>query len=102
MSGPTSTDPRITAAIEAGRIPKGISIAWLEQSRDKPATGAIIFVTLLTGVLVLCRIASRALVLRRTGLDDWLALLGLVSASTTHGFDSRKTLTLYHSFRPFL
>ncbi|KAK3345530.1 hypothetical protein B0H65DRAFT_208549 [Neurospora tetraspora] len=77
MSNTTSTDPRITRAIEAGRIPEGISIAWLEESRDKPATGAIIFVTVLTGIVVLCRIASRAFVLRRTGLDDWLALLCL-------------------------
>ncbi|KAK1775486.1 hypothetical protein QBC45DRAFT_422080 [Copromyces sp. CBS 386.78] len=77
MSNTTSTDPRITRALQAGRVPENITTAWLEESRDDSAIGAIIFVTVLAAVVVLSRIASRVLVLRRTGLDDWLALLGL-------------------------
>ncbi|KAK3950860.1 hypothetical protein QBC32DRAFT_6385 [Pseudoneurospora amorphoporcata] len=77
MSNTTSTDPRVTRALQAGRVPENITTAWLEESRDDSAIGAIIFVTILTAVIVLSRIASRVLVLRRTGLDDWLALLGL-------------------------
>ena len=81
MSNTTSTDPRIARAILEGRIPEEISIAYLEESRDDSAIGAIIFVTVLTGVIVILRIASRAFVLNRTGPDDWLAVLGLVSTS---------------------
>ena len=82
MSNTTSTDPRVTRALQAGRVPEGVSVAWLEESRDNSAIGAIIFVTVLTGIVVSLRIASRAFVLNRTGLDDWLAVLGLVTAST--------------------
>lgn len=77
MSNMTSADPRIARAIVEGRIPEEITVAYLEESRDKPAIGAIIFITVLTGVVVTCRVLSRAFVLHRTGLDDWLSVTGL-------------------------
>lgn len=72
-------DSKVAAAIAAGRVPDGISEAYLNETRDGPATAGIIFVTALTGLFVLGRLSSRAFLVRRFGADDWLTLLSFVS-----------------------
>jgi hypothetical protein len=82
MNTPTASgisDPAVASAVAAGRVPPDITIAWLEESRDQAAIAAITFVLVLTSLVVIGRLISRALVLKRFGYDDGLAALSLVS-----------------------
>ncbi|PHH91759.1 hypothetical protein CDD83_10403 [Cordyceps sp. RAO-2017] len=69
---------RVNDAIDAGRVPEDITADFLLQSRDRPAIVGIIVVTSLTFFVVICRMLSRTLILKRFGLDDSLALASLV------------------------
>ncbi|KAI6773855.1 hypothetical protein HG531_000704 [Fusarium graminearum] len=69
------TDPKVTKAFEDGRVPKGITADYLNQSRDASAIAGIVFVTALTSIIVLGRLASRAFLMRRFGFDDGLTLI---------------------------
>lgn len=73
------TDPKVTKAFEDGRVPKGITADYLNQSRDASAIAGIVFVTALTSIIVLGRLASRAFLMRRFGFDDGLTLISWVS-----------------------
>lgn len=73
------TDPKVAQAIADGRVPKGVTAAYLNQSKDAPAIVGIILVTCLTSIIVLGRLASRAFLIRRFGLDDSLTLVSWVS-----------------------
>ncbi|UNI17962.1 hypothetical protein JDV02_004265 [Purpureocillium takamizusanense] len=68
----------VDEAIAAGRVPAGITAAYLNESRDQPAIAGIIFVTALTFVVVVGRLLSRAFIVRRFGFDDGLALISLL------------------------
>ena len=70
----------VNAAIATGRVPEGVSANYLKQSRDGSAIGAITFVCVLTVVVVVSRCASRLFIVKFFGIDDALALAGLVSA----------------------
>ncbi len=73
-------DPRITQAFEDGRVTEeGITPEFLSESKDQEAIIAIIFVTALTFFIVCCRLLSRIFIVKRFGVDDALALCGLVS-----------------------
>lgn len=69
----------IGAAAADGRIPSGISLEYLAESRDQSSKIAILFVAALTFVLVVMRGFVRLFLIRSFGLDDALALLTLVS-----------------------
>ncbi|KAM0217987.1 hypothetical protein ACHAPA_011024 [Fusarium lateritium] len=69
------SDPKVAQAIADGRVPKGITADYLNETKDAPAIAGIIFVTCLTSIVVLGRLASRALLIRRFGFDDALTLL---------------------------
>ncbi|RAL13924.1 uncharacterized protein BO97DRAFT_332864, partial [Aspergillus homomorphus CBS 101889] len=73
---------RISAAIEAadaaGRIPAGVSLEYLAQSRDRPAKIAILFGCALTAVIVAARCYARIFFLKRFGMDDALAVFTLM------------------------
>lgn len=71
-------DPKVTKAAAEGRLPEGITEAFLNESKDKPATIAIIVVTILASCVVICRLVSRAFVVKRIGVDDGLAMGSLV------------------------
>ncbi|OAA69678.1 hypothetical protein ISF_02948 [Cordyceps fumosorosea ARSEF 2679] len=71
------SDPKIVAAIASGKVPKEISEAFLSESKDQPAIIAIVIVAILTSFVVLSRLASRAFVVKRVGIDDGLALASL-------------------------
>ncbi|EGX97040.1 hypothetical protein CCM_01699 [Cordyceps militaris CM01] len=71
------TDAKVAAAIASGKVPEGITEAFLNESKDKPAIIAIVIVAVLTSCVVLCRLASRAFIVKRVGVDDGLALASL-------------------------
>lgn len=71
-------DPRVEAAIAAGRVPEDISAEHLSETRDQPAIVGILFVTALTTFVVVARLLSRAYIVQRFGLDDGVALISLV------------------------
>jgi fucose permease len=73
------SDPKVARAIADGKVPKGITADYLNETKDTPAIAGIIFVTCLTSIIVLGRLASRALLIRRFGFDDALTLLSWVS-----------------------
>ncbi|KAG5743302.1 hypothetical protein H9Q72_011775 [Fusarium xylarioides] len=52
--------------------------AYLNESKDAPAIVGIILVTCITSIIVLGRLASRAFLIRRFGLDDSLTLVSWV------------------------
>ncbi|OAQ92537.1 proteinrelated to integral membrane protein pth11 [Purpureocillium lilacinum] len=68
----------VDEAIAAGRVPAGITAAYLKESKDQPAIAGIIFVTVLTFIVVVGRLLSRAFIVRRFGFDDGLALVSLL------------------------
>ncbi|KAJ6438762.1 proteinrelated to integral membrane protein pth11 [Purpureocillium lavendulum] len=68
----------VDEAIAAGRVPAGITAAYLKESKDQPAIAGIIFVTALTFVVVVARLLSRAFIVRRFGFDDGLALVSML------------------------
>lgn len=70
--------PDILAAQAAGRIPDGISVSYLAQSRDHSAIVGIVFLVCLTGVLMALRLYARMFIVKKTGLDDALAILTMV------------------------
>lgn len=72
------SDPKVAEAIASGRVPEGITEAFLNESKDQPAIIAIVIVTVLVSGVVLCRLASRVFVVKRVGVDDGLALGSLV------------------------
>jgi len=71
-------DSAVSDAIEAGRVPEGVSAEYLSDSKDLPATAAIIVITAVTLILVMGRALSRGILVGRFGFDDGLAVLGLV------------------------
>ena len=68
----------IDSAQAAGRIPSGISLDYLAQSRDQSAKIAILFVGCLTIVIVVARCYARIFLVKSFGLDDALAAFTLV------------------------
>ena len=68
----------IQQAYEDGRIPEGISLEYLAESRDYGPVVAILFVGVLTFLIFSFRIYGRIFLVRKFGLDDWLALLAMV------------------------
>lgn len=68
----------ILAADAAGRIPSGVSLEYLAQSRDSSAIVGIIFMICFTGLLMIVRLYARAFIVKKIGLDDALAVLTLV------------------------
>ncbi|KAH6888466.1 hypothetical protein B0T10DRAFT_562041 [Thelonectria olida] len=73
------SDPKVAQAIKDGRVPDTVTAAYLNQSRDAPAIAGIIFVAVLTSIVVLGRLGSRAFLIRRFGMDDTLTLFSWIS-----------------------
>lgn len=59
-------------------IPPSITPAYLAESRDGPAIGAILAIGILTLLLLLLRYYARLFLVKNFGLDDKLALLSMV------------------------
>jgi hypothetical protein len=75
------SDPLVSQAIADGRVPEEISATYLNETKDAAAIAGIIFVTTLTSLIVILRLVSRAFLLRRFGLDDYLTLASWVRQS---------------------
>jgi hypothetical protein len=69
----------IAYAYSEGHIPPGITLATLLQSRDGPTKIGIYAVFILAFIFLLFRCYSRIFVVKRFGLDDWLACITFVS-----------------------
>ncbi|KAH8705883.1 hypothetical protein BGW36DRAFT_19069 [Talaromyces proteolyticus] len=78
MSNLTDVPADIAHAFEVGNIPPGITVEFLMESRDGPTKAAIYFLFFFTFALMLARCYSRIFVVRKFGLDDWLACLTLI------------------------
>ncbi|KAJ4321495.1 hypothetical protein N0V84_005298 [Fusarium piperis] len=72
------SDSDVARAIADGRVPEGITADYLNETKDAPAIAGIVFVTVLTSIVVLGRLASRAFLIRRFGLDDALTLISWI------------------------
>ncbi|KAJ5697365.1 hypothetical protein N7488_011049 [Penicillium malachiteum] len=68
----------ILAAYAAGRIPDGVSLSYLAQSRDKSALVGILFMVCFTGILMVLRLYARVFLVKKVGFDDWLAIVTLL------------------------
>lgn len=68
----------IAYAYSVGHIPADITLATLLESRDGPSKTGIYAVFALTFIFLLFRCYSRIFVVKRFGLDDWLACLTFV------------------------
>ncbi|KAK7423395.1 hypothetical protein QQZ08_009072 [Neonectria magnoliae] len=73
------SDPKVAEAIADGRVPDTVTADFLNQTKDAPAIAGIVFVTILTSIIVLSRLASRAFLIRRFGIDDTLTLLSWIA-----------------------
>lgn len=68
----------IHVANATGRIPDGITLSYLAESRDRPAIVGIIFMVCFAGLLMLVRLYARLVLVKKLGLDDALAVLTMV------------------------
>ncbi|KAK4540017.1 hypothetical protein LTR36_009833 [Oleoguttula mirabilis] len=78
MSSPIDSQAIKAALARPNYIPLDITAALLEESRDKSAIVAILFVGALVYVFVALRSYARVFITKHFGLDDWLALLTLI------------------------
>lgn len=85
----------IARAMASGAVPAQITADYLMESRDRPAIVALIFLTVLTVIVVGTRCVSRLFILKIFGLDDYLALLSLVSPLCLSGSLSAQILMLW-------
>jgi len=80
MASPTNTQLIEAALANASNdIPADVSLAFLQQSKDRGAIVAILFITSFVLVVVAVRSFARCASARGSGLDDWLAATALVS-----------------------
>jgi len=56
-----------------------VSPEYLLESRDAPAIAGIIAVPIIAFIVVVMRTYSRAFIIRKLGMDDWLTLVTFVS-----------------------
>ncbi|CRG89072.1 hypothetical protein PISL3812_06107 [Talaromyces islandicus] len=75
---PSNVPADIAHAYEVGNVPPGITPEFLMESRDGPTKAAIYFLFFLTMAFMLGRCYSRIFVVRKFGLDDWLACVTFV------------------------
>lgn len=97
------SDRKVADAIASGKVPEGITEAFLNESKDQPAIVAIVIVAVLTSCVVICRLVSRVFVVKRVGVDDGLALGSLVlflpNGSCIARFANHYSTDLLHHIR---
>jgi hypothetical protein len=82
MAIPADIQAKFAAANQSS-IPPGITPAYLAENRDKAPIAAIYFIFGLAVTLLLLRSFARIVLVKHFGLDDWLAVLTLVSIPAT-------------------
>lgn len=75
---PTGGDAAVAEAYAAGRIPPEVSVAYLDEDRDTPSMVASIIMFALTLAVVNGRAFSRFFLRKSFGVDDALAVIGMV------------------------
>jgi len=80
MASPTNTQ-LIEAALAdpSNEIPADVTLAFLQESKDRGAIIAILFITSFVLVVVAVRSYARCVSARGFGLEDWLAVTALAS-----------------------
>ena len=82
MASPTDTKGiEAVLANPPADMPSDLTLAFLQESRDRGAIIAILVITSFVMIVVALRSYARYISVRGFGLDDWLALLALVSWS---------------------
>lgn len=80
MASPTNTKGILAVLADPpSDMPSDLTLAFLQESRDRGAIIAILFITSFVMVVAALRSYARYFSVRGFGLDDWLALLALVS-----------------------
>ena len=79
MASPVNTQAIQAALAKPNYVPPGVTLQFMEQNRDQPAIIAILFVGSLATIFVALRCYARLVIVKGFGLDDWLALLTLVT-----------------------
>ncbi len=79
MASPINSEAIEAALAKPDLIPSGITAEFLKQSRDEPVVIAILFVGSFVTLIMALRCLARVVIVRKFGLDDWLALVTLVS-----------------------
>lgn len=79
MASPTNERAIEDALAKPGYIPSDITADFLKQSRDKPVVIAILFVGCFVSFIMVLRCVARVLIAKKFHLDDWLALITMVS-----------------------
>jgi hypothetical protein len=80
MASPTNTQLIEAALADPSReIPADVTLDFLQESKDRGAIIAILFITSFVLVVVAVRSYARCVSARGFGLDDWLAVTALVS-----------------------
>jgi hypothetical protein len=90
MASPTNTQ-LIEAALAnpSNNIPHDITLAFLQESKDRGAIIAILFITSFVLLVVAVRSFARCTSARGFGLDDWLAVTALVSGVQDDGCERK-------------
>lgn len=80
MASPTNTKQiEAVLANPPDGMPSDLTLAFLQESKDRGAIIAILVITSFVMIVVALRSYARYASVRGFGLDDWLALLALVS-----------------------
>lgn len=80
MASPTNTKGiEAVLADPPSDMPSDLTLEFLQESRDRGAIIAILVITSFVMIVVALRSYARYISVRGFGLDDWLALLALVS-----------------------
>ncbi|KAL1582807.1 hypothetical protein WHR41_08317 [Cladosporium halotolerans] len=74
MASPTNTEAiKAALAAQPNDIPPDVTFALLQESRDRPAVIAILFIASFVSVVMALRCYARLSLSGKFGLDDWLA-----------------------------
>ena len=80
MASPTNTEAiKAALAAQPNDIPPDVTFALLQESRDRPAVIAILFIASFVSVVMALRCYARLSLSGKFGLDDWLAFGAMVS-----------------------
>jgi hypothetical protein len=78
MASPINSEAIEAALAKPDYIPPGVTAEFLEQSRDGPVVTGILFIGALVTVVMALRCFARVWIVKKFGLDDWLALITMV------------------------
>jgi hypothetical protein len=105
MASPTNTKGiEAVLANPPSDMPSDLTLAFLQESRDRGAIIAILVITSFVMIVVALRSYARYSSVRGFGLDDWLALLALVSCSILRShvfFSTDSNISIQATLIPF-